>query len=176
MTHRQATTIVLVVYGACFSISGQESGKNVVKPFLIWEIRSVLSTRSKIAQSDESFNEKLVAEIERRKVDFLLKTDDEKEFRSLGANDSLIRAIKNGVPAARVKRLRQYDKLSVPYSIFTAGYRNYKKRSYKEIKIAIEAGKKFLKLAGNDPEFEPQVTFVKAVLPKFEQRLANSSQ
>ncbi|HEV8591072.1 MAG TPA: hypothetical protein VGQ55_03145, partial [Pyrinomonadaceae bacterium] len=59
MILRRAAVVLLVVYGACLSVSGQESERNLVKPFLIGEVRSLLSSRSKITQSDESFNKKV---------------------------------------------------------------------------------------------------------------------
>jgi hypothetical protein len=177
MIFKRVALILLLIYLASLSVYGQRPETSAIKPFLIDEIRSRLTSRSKIAQSDvEGFNNTLISEIEIRQIDFLLKAEDEKEFRRLGASDDLIKAIKDGVPPARAKRLRFYDKLNVPYSKLTAAWSNHKKRSDKEIELAIKAGKKFLKLAGNDPEFEPQVSFVKAVLGRFERRLGKSSQ
>ena len=149
-------------------VSAQEKAKVDEKPLGYQDIRTKLMFRSQVRESDTEMSQKIVSEIKKRSVDFIIKPEEVEALKKIGANNKLIKAIKHGVPEGKRKRLRQIDEINRLYVRFTE---NYTKKTVPEIRIAIEAGKEFLRLYGNDPEAKDQADFVRAVVPRLERKI-----
>ena len=149
-------------------VSAQEKAKVDEKPMDYQAIRMKLVFRSRIRESDAEISKKIAVEIRKRTVRFIIVPEEEKALRKIGANDELIDAIKNGLPEEDREHIRRLDEMSRLYLKFTD---NYYKKTIPEIRIAIEAGKEFIRLYGDDPEFKEQVDYLRSTIPKLEKMI-----
>ena len=128
----------------------------------------MLVFRSRIKKSDKQVANEIAAEIRRRTVEFIITLEEEKALRKIGANDELIDAIRNGIPEEKREHVLKLEEMTRVYVRFTD---NYYKKTIPEIRIAIEAGKEFIRLYGDDPEVKEQVDYLRSTIPKLEKMI-----
>ena len=155
---------------SALGVSAQEKDKSKLeeRPIHYQDIQAMLVFRSRIKKSDKQVANEIAAEIRRRTVEFIITLEEEKALRKIGANDELIDAIRNGIPEEKREHVLKLEEMTRVYVRFTD---NYYKKTIPEIRIAIEAGKEFIRLYGDDPEVKEQVDYLRSTIPKLEKMI-----
>lgn len=161
-------TAILVLYVLCssFLVHAQSIVSNIKKepPFNLQEIRTRLIFRSSVKETDKQANENLISELNKRGIGFMVLPDDEKLLRKAGANDRLIKVIKD-LSEKIEPRLKEKNLL---YQVFLD---NYSKTSSEQKMVAIDAANEFIKKFGNDEDCAEIVRYLKVWIPRTEKNL-----
>ena len=107
------------------------------------------------SKSVEEINKELVNEIRENKVNFTLKSADQKKLKEVGANDLLIEAIRQNLREDSKEAILIYQKY-VDY---------YESDNLEQIKIALDAAKEFVEKFENDGCYTEQVKYFKNAIP-----------
>lgn len=124
--------------------------------FFFDEILSKFTTRR--MTSPEPINKELNVEIPKRKIGFELKETDEKTLRDAGANDSLIKLIRENQQQEVIEANLLYDKYLY----------NYDSTNVEKVKIAIESANNFIAKFGNDKCYTEQTEYYRNAVPVLE--------
>ena len=136
----------------CQTVFGQKD--HCGNPFSFDEILSKFTTRRTI--SSEPINKELSGEIAKRKIGFELNEANEKTLRDAGANDSLIKLIRENVFQDAIDEKILYAKY----------FENYDSVKVEKIKIAIEAAKEFIEKFENKECHTELVKYYKEAIPQ----------
>ncbi len=104
------------------------------------DIRETLVSKSRNSKTTEEINEQLITDIRKRGVDFMLSTEGEDALKKAGGSDLLIKSIRENLP----KKLEK----SILYGKFLNNY----DRTTKQMKIAVEAAKEYVKKFSDDDD------------------------
>lgn len=136
------------------------------KPFADYnEILSELTFTSSISKSKEQLNDELIESVKTRGVEFVLLEEDEQALRNAGANDSLIKAIFEGLPDAAKRNLRQ--------NLYANYMESVEKLSTEILREKIKSAKKFIRLFDGNAEDKEVVDYFNKNLPLLEKQLSN---
>lgn len=121
--------------------------------FFFNEILSKFTTRR--TTSPEPVNKEMVGEITKRKIGFEIDEKDEKVLKDAGANDSLIKSIRENVLPEVIEAKNLYEKYVL----------NYESNDTDKLKIALEAAKEFVRKFENNECYAEQVKYFKEAIP-----------
>ena len=130
-----ATLIFLLIFGGIQQTHGQENQNY----FDFEEILTKLNSASNNEKSLGEINAQLIKDIQKRKVDFILTSEDKKSLKKAGGSKLLIKSLSENVFKKEQDLINQRQSL---YKKFTD---NYASKNPDQLKIAIEAGKEFVK-------------------------------
>lgn len=111
-------------------------------------------------RSIDEINSWLIKQIQERKVDFELRTEEENSFKKIGASDLLLKTIRGNYSKTVQERISLYKK-------FTDNYNGTPEQQ----KIAIEAAKEFVEKYSDDPESKQIIEYFKNNIPAMEKYL-----
>ncbi|MEZ5429032.1 MAG: hypothetical protein R2747_22490 [Pyrinomonadaceae bacterium] len=154
--------ITLIFIGLCIFLFAQPdfAQKKPVPVDLSYVLSKLSSDKSRPA---EKINQKLIAEIRKRKVDFALDPEDEETIKKTGGNDLLIQTIDENASEKVKEHLRNamYDPSC-----------GDKKRDPQCTESLLKIGKQFIRVFANDPDYEAQVQYLKHSIPRMEEKIA----
>jgi hypothetical protein len=137
------------------------------------DILSKLTFTSRISKSIEQINDELIKEIRKRKVNFVLKVEDEKEIKKAGGNELLIKTIRENLQEGFKEKNSQAKEKPISkevkenqdlYEKYTSNYRG----TIEQKKIAVKAGKEYIEKYGNDERYKSQIEYLKKAVPRLE--------
>lgn len=169
--------ILIVLVSLIFAINTQAQKKpNYIT---LHEIKSKLIALTFKKTPKDEVSKQLQEEIQKRKVDFVLLMEDRVFLKEVGGDDLLINAIRNNTLENAGKLLKEYEEelkeLEESKIIYQKYLDNYK-GNLAQIKIAIEAGKEFLRKFGDNVHFTLQSDYLKRAVPKLEERVKREQQ
>ncbi len=127
------------------------------------EVRRWLNITQDNPVLSEEANHDLIAEIQKRGVNFVLAPEEEWAFQLLEASDELILAIRNAIPAdQRAAFLLAADRTKL-YNTFSV---NYRRPDLASRRTALEAGQEFLERYRNDAAVKDAVSFLTRYIPQ----------
>ena len=121
---------------------------------------------SRFNKSVGEINTWLIEQIQKRKVDFSLRPEEEKSLKRIGASDSLIKAIRENFS----KELQEKTNL---YKKFTD---NYNGKTTEQKKIALDAAKEFIEKYADDEESKDIIEYLKKFIPYMEKKISSEIQ
>ena len=126
------------------------------------DIRETLVSKSRNSKTTEETNEQLITDIRKRGVDFMLSTEDEDALKKAGGSDLLIKSIRENLP----KKLEK--------NILCGKFLNNYDRTIKQMKIAVEAAKEYVKKFSDDDDKDVKeiIDYFKSVIPELEKAIA----
>ena len=164
---------LFVLSSSALVVVAQEKSKTNDEPVSYQAIRMKLVFRSKTHESDAGISGRIAKDVKRLTVDFMIVTEQEGALKEIGATNELISAIRSAFPEAKRKYITLIDEMSELYIRFTD---NYARKTASEMKIAIEAGKEFLRRFGEYPEVKEQVDFITSQLSRLEKKQEDQSK
>ena len=129
------------------------------------DILTRLTFISRISSSTQEINQQLIKDIQKRKVNFILSSENETSLKKAGASDLLIKTIRESLSKEKQDLINEQQAL---YKKFTD---NYASKNPKQVKIAIEAGKEFVKRYKNDKDVKVIIDYLEENIPKLEERI-----
>ncbi len=157
--------ISLIFFGLLIFIINQQSVQaQQENPLNLSLIRKTLFLRFRLGESNEEINGKLIAEINIRKVDFILTSEDEEVLKKAGGSDLLIKAIRGNLPKEVETKLIRIEEQKILYTKFTDNYNG----TVEKKKIAIEAGKEFIKRYSDDRSVKEIIDYLVINVPQLE--------
>lgn len=166
---RYKLKIICVIVGILFCLAFQKQIQaQEKKPLNLNDIAVKLTFTSRIGKSNEKINEELIADVGKRKVNFILKSEDENLLRKAGAGDSLIKAIHENVP----NEVRELEEQTALYKKYVENY----KGTIEQKKKAIEAAKEFIEKYAEDVDAEIVIKYLKKAIPLLEKSVAVQKQ
>lgn len=158
----QSLFVVVIGFCSCAVLAQDKEKVSPETPLTYKAIRQKLIFRSRVRETDAEISRKVLTEVARRKVDFVLTPEEADSLKAIGASKELIEAIKSSVPKERLVEIERLNEMTRLYNLYTD---NFYKKTEKELKIAIEAGKEFIRRYKNDPEVKTQVDYLKSNIP-----------
>lgn len=139
-----------------FGQTGLSQQQKCGEQFFFSDILSKYTARR--TSSPEPVNKVLIREIPKRKIMFVLNEMNEKTLRDAGANDSIIKLIRENVLPEAVEANALYEKY----------LNNYQSNDIESLEAALEAAKEFVsKFEKNEP-FTEQVKYFKDAISTLE--------
>jgi len=142
----------LIIFLIGHQVQGQQE-----KPLNLQEIRKTLVFRSRISITTEELNEQLISEIRKRKVNFILSSEEEESLKKAGGSDLLIKTIHKVLPEKTRGKILLYQKYIDNYY-----------GTAEQIKIALEAAKEYVKKFSDDEVDKELLKYFKDVIPMLE--------
>lgn len=162
----------LIVFVFSININAQQKANYITLNYIL----SKLTFTSRINHTNEEINNKLIKEIQERKVDFFLTDEREKSIKEARGTDFLIKVIRENTPKSieeeekikeivriakeleskkeleqKLNNLDEKTRFFVEAEILYQKFLDYRKRqNFDEIKVAIEIGKEFLQKYCNE--------------------------
>lgn len=127
------------------------------KPLNLQDIRNTLVIRSSINVKTEELNEQLITEIRKRKVNFILTSEDEVALKKVGGNNLLIKIIRENLP-------KKLEEQIILYKNFTDNYAG----NSRQRKIALEAAKEFVKRYSDDESVKEIIEYFIKIIPQLD--------
>ncbi len=151
---------LLTVSPAVFSqTTGTEKPRD---PVTRNEVRRWLAyTQDNVELSAEA-NRDLIAEIERRGVNFALSHEEEWSFTLLEASDELLEAIRNALPESERQAILDARAKRDLYNAFTS---NLRLPDLQSRRAAYAAGQEFVRRFASDPTVRDQINNINRNLP-----------
>jgi hypothetical protein len=144
-----------------FLIGEQEvQGQQKKKYLTVEDILVKLVFKSRFNKTIAEINKQLIENVQERKVDFTLDSEDENSLKRIGASDLLIKAIRENFSKILQDQIILYKK-------FTDNYAG----SFEQKKIALEAAKEFIKKYSDDVDFKDIIEYFKRNIPVMEKSL-----
>jgi hypothetical protein len=128
------------------------------------DILTKLTFTPSINKSTEEINQQLIEEIQKRKVNFILSSEDENSLKKAGASNSLIKAIRGNLPNEFKEKLTLVAEQQVLYKKFTDNYNG----TLEQKKIALVAAKEFVKRYSDDESVKEIIDYFVKIIPSFE--------
>ena len=105
----------IITASICISLllflSGQQQIQAQKEKHLnLWDIRKVLIFRTSINTSVDEPNKKLIEDVNKGGVSFILSAEDEESLKKVGASELLIKAIRENLPEKLRGKLVLYQK------------------------------------------------------------------
>lgn len=151
------TISITVCIGLLIGVIGQEVQGQQEKPLNLQEIRKTLIFRSRPSKTTEELNEQLIAEIRKRKVNFILSSQEEESLKKAGGSEMLIKTIHEVLPEKTRGKILLYQKYIDNYY-----------GTAEQIKIALEAAKEYVKKFSDDEVDKELLKYFKDVIPMLE--------
>ena len=155
---RFAVYISLLIFFTGLQIQGQQD-----KPISFNDIQKTLVFRSRISKTTDELNEQLISEIRKRKVNFILSSEQEKSLKKAGGSDLLIKTIHEVLP----------EKLKVKFLLYQKYLDNYDREAFEKKKIALEAAKEYVKKYSDDKEDKEIIDYFREVITILEKLIGN---
>lgn len=157
------TTIKFSVFLSLFLFSGQAISAQVkkCKQITFYYMFTKLKSASDEVDSKEKTVKKLKSEIKKRKVFADLSFIDEQLLKSVGANDSLFKTIRENLAEPS-------EEESELYNLFLD---NYKASNVEQTVKALEAAKEYVRKFGDDSCDTKLIEYFKEAIPFLEKRL-----
>jgi hypothetical protein len=163
-----ALTILIILCGL-LAASAQQPSKVDEGPISLQLIRTRLIDSKALNESNDEANKRVIAEIKRRTVEFMLEESDRTYLKEAGATKKLLEAIDKSLPESkRQKALMLHDEIRI-YSVIVA---NYNKKTLPELKIALEAAQEFVERFSSDSEAKDQLDWLRALIPSLKRRIS----
>lgn len=121
------------------------------------EVRRWLTLTQDNVELSAEANRDLIAEIERRGVDFILSAEEEWSFTLLEASPQLLETIRLAVPA---EFRRQILDQRAKHDLFNAFITNYRLGDIQSRRSALDAGREFVRRFAADPSVRQQVDLI----------------
>lgn len=138
------------------------------RPLTRREVRRWLTITQDCAELSAEANRQLIAEIERRGVDFALSKEEEWAFTLLEASEELLEAIREALPEAqRTAILDVREKRD----LYTAFISNFSRTDLQSRRTAFEAGQEFVNRFSSDPTVRDQRNFINRMLPQLDRSI-----
>jgi len=93
-----------------FFVGQQQVQAQKEKHLNLWDIRKVLMFWLSINTSVAELNKRLIEDVNKRGVNFILFTDDEESLKNAGGSDLLIKTIRKNLPKKLREKLVLYQK------------------------------------------------------------------
>ncbi len=157
------TTIIFIFISLFVFLIGQQRVQAQRENHLNFnDIRETLVSKSRNSKTTEETNEQLITDIRKRGVDFMLSTEGEDALKKAGGSDLLIKSIRENLP----KKLEK----NILYGKFLNNY----DRTTKQMKIAVEAAKEYVKKFSDDDDKDVKeiIDYFKSVIPELEKAIA----
>ena len=171
--------IWIIVFLICQAqIYGQDKSNFINFNYILFK----LTFTSRINHSNEEINAQLIKEIRERKVDFILKAENEKALKDAGGSDLLLKEILENLPKTVEIEIKHLDAKSKFFAdaetLYDRFLVNRKGPEVEKYKIAIEAGEEFIKRYGDEEKireeyreefkkgFKEVVEYIQKQLPK----------
>ena len=114
----------------------------------------------RLTKSIDEINRRLIEQIKKYKVDFTLRSEEEKAFKRIGASDLLIKAIRENYSKILQDQI-------ILYKRFTDNYNG----TLEQKKIALEAAKEFVEKYRDDADSKDIIEYFRKFIPAFEKYL-----
>lgn len=95
---RPFVLFILILVGPALSVAAQAAGPTPERPLTRREVRRWLTITQHDPELSAQANRDMIAEIERRGVEFALSEQEEWSFKLLEASDELLEAIRDAIP------------------------------------------------------------------------------
>lgn len=145
-----------------FCQTGSSQENHCGNVFFFEEILSKFTVRRTV--SPEPVNKELIGEIRRRKIGFELNEANEKTLRDAGANDSVIKSIRENQQQEIIEAKLLYGKY----------VENYDSNAVEKVKIALESANSFIAKFGNDKCYTEQTEYFRDAIPMLEKFINKS--
>ena len=146
------TAILIFFLG--FIFNQQTHGQEKPNYLNFNEIITKLNSASNDEKSLKAINEQLIIDVQKRKVDFILSSEDEMSLRREGANDLLIQTIVENTTEATRQKLKQDL-----YKIFG---------TTEDKRDTLKLSKKFIRYFGKSEEDKEVISYLTKVVPNLE--------
>jgi len=146
-----------------FLIGQQQVQAQQGKPLNLNDIQKTFISTSHISKTIEELNEQLITDIRKRKVNFILTSEDEDSLKKAGGSDLLIKEIRENLPERTKEKIILYQEY----------LNNYDKKTVPEIKIAVKAAKEYVKKFSDDKDDKEIIDYFKAAIPNLEKNIAD---
>lgn len=138
------------------------------RPLTRREVRRWLTLTQDNAELSAEANRQLIAEIERRGVDFALSKEEEWAFTLLEASVELLEAIRDALPEAQRTAILEVREKRDLYTTFIS---NFSRTDLQSRRTAFEAGQEFVKRFASDPTVRDQRNFINRMLPQLDRSI-----
>ena len=129
------------------------------EPISLNDITVKLTSTSRNGKSVDEMNQQLIKEVSKRKVDFVLDDKGAEILKKTGANDLLIKAVRENM----AKKLEQF--------ILYKKYFDNFEGDLEQRKLALEAAKEFVKKYGDEEEQKSIIIYFNSAIEFFEKHL-----
>ncbi len=150
---------------AATHIFAQKDDEN---PVTIQQIRWALNHTPEVPEQIQKTNQELIEAVRRRGVNFVLSAEEEWALSLRNASDELVETIRTATPAEERGRLLMIREQKGLYDTFV---NNYSRNDVSSKRIAVDAGKEFVRRYSNDANVAEIVAFLKRAVPALERML-----
>ncbi|HSK74426.1 MAG TPA: hypothetical protein VK892_22185, partial [Pyrinomonadaceae bacterium] len=127
------------------------------KPLNFNDILSRFTSDSGINDSIKEINEKLIADISKRKVNFILNSEDKKSLKKAGASSLLIKTIDENLPETLREKIVLYKK-----------YLDNYEGNLSQMKKALKAAREYVERFSDDEENKTIINYLNESIPILE--------
>lgn len=149
-------------------IVGQPTQHSASDPVTIQQIRWALNHTPEIPEQIQKTNQELIAAIASRGVNFVLSPEEEWALTLRDASDELIKAIRNATPPEERERLLSIREQEGLYYTFVS---NYARNDVTSKRIALDAGKEFVRKYRNDANVAEIISYFQRAVPALERSI-----
>jgi hypothetical protein len=146
----------------------QGPGPEEPKPVTIQQIRRALRFTPETPEHIEKTNNELIQMIKARGVDFALSKEEEWALTLQNASDDLVEAIRAAVSAEEHERLL---KVREQEGLYYAFVNNYARNDVTSRRIAVDAGREFVRKYRGDANVAEIVSFLQRAVPALERSI-----
>ena len=150
------------------SIVCQPTQHSASDPVTIQQIRWALNHTPEIPDQIQKTNQELIAAIVSRGVNFVLTPEEEWALALRDASDELIKTIRNATaPEERVRLLAVSEQEGLYYTFVN----NYSREDVTSKRIALDAGKEFVRKYRNDANVAEIISYFQRAVPALERSI-----
>ena len=151
--------IAILIFFLGFIFNQQTHGQENQNYFSFDEILTKLTSASNDEKSLKVINEQLTKDVQKRKVDFILSSEKEKYLQEIGASELLIKSLNKNLSKEKEDLVNEQEIL---YKKFTD---NYDAKNLEQLKIAVEAGKEFVRRYSDDESVREIIDYLVKTIP-----------
>lgn len=146
----------------------QGPGHDEPKPVSIPEIRRALRYTPETPEEIEKTNRELIEAVKARGIDFALSAEEEWALGLQEASDELIETIREALSPEERERLLKIREQEGLYNTFV---NNYARNDLTSRRIAIDAGREFVRRYRTEPNVAEIVAFMQRTVPVLERSI-----
>lgn len=147
--------VLFIILAGRLPVKGQQD-----EPLTLKQIIKILKSKSN-NKSIYAINKQIIEDVRKYKVSFELTAKDEKSLKNAQASGALIKAISENTPKA-------IEEAKLLYQKFTDNY----KGTLEQKKLAIDAGKEFVKRYRNNENYKDIIEYFIRSLSVFEESIS----
>ncbi len=163
MTVRISIAATICICLLIFLVGQQEAQSQQEKPVSLNDIQAELTFTSRISKSEDEINNLLIKDIRKRGVNFILTSEDAKILKKAGANNLLIKVIRENLP-------KELEEQIILYKKYTDNYNG----TVEQKKIAIEAAREFVRKYSGNKEAKEIIDYFRQIVPLLEKQLTHA--